>query len=96
MSAVIWTPTAVQDLQRHRQFLAVFSIDAANRTIQSIVKQGESLIQNPRRGPVIEESSGLRKLPLRIGKNGFVLHYAIILDEVVILRVYNGRENRPR
>jgi plasmid stabilization system protein ParE len=96
MSSVVWTPTAVQDLQRHREFLAVLSPDVANRTIQSIVKQGESLIQNPRRGPVIEESSGLRKLPLRISKNGFVLHYAIILDEVVILRVYNGRENRPR
>lgn len=96
MSLVVWTPTAVQDLQRHREFLAVLSLDVANRTIQLIVKQGESLIQNPRRGPVIEESSGLRKLPLRIGKNGFVLHYAILLDEVIILRVYNGRENRPR
>jgi plasmid stabilization system protein ParE len=68
MPSVVWTPTAVQDLQRHREFLAVLSPDVANRTIQSIVKQGESLIQNPRRGPVIEESSGLRKLPLRIGK----------------------------
>jgi plasmid stabilization system protein ParE len=95
MSTVVWTPTAAQDLQRHREYLATLSIDIANRAIQSIIKQGESLTQNPRRGPVIEETSGLRKLPLRIGKNGFVLHYAIILDEVVILRVYNGRENRP-
>lgn len=95
MSSIVWTPTAVQDLQRHRDYLATVSPEAANRAIQAIVKTGESLAQTPKRGRVVNAENGLRKLPVSFGKAGFVVHYILILDEVVILRVYHGREQRP-
>lgn len=96
MSPIVWTPAATRDLQRQHQFLTSLDPEVANRAIQAIVKVGGSLSQNPKRGRVIDEGNGLRKLPVRFGKSGFVLHYAIIFDEVVILRVFHGRENRPR
>ncbi|MEH1872576.1 type II toxin-antitoxin system RelE/ParE family toxin [Nostoc sp.] len=56
----------------------------------------ESLQQNPRRGVIVDEIAGLRKLVVSFGKYGFIIHYIILEDEVVILRLYHGRENRPR
>ncbi len=96
MSPVVWTPAATRDLQRQHQFLSTLDTEVANRAIQAIVKAGGSLSQNPKRGRILDEANGLRKLPVRFGKVGFVLHYAVIFEEVVILRVFHGRENRPR
>ncbi|MBW4686820.1 MAG: type II toxin-antitoxin system RelE/ParE family toxin [Komarekiella atlantica HA4396-MV6] len=63
--------------------------DAAARAIQAIVSSGESLQQNPRRGAIVDEIAGLRKLLVSFGKYGFIIHY-------VILRIYHGRENQLR
>lgn len=95
MSPVVWTPAATRDLQRQHQFLAALDEEVAKRAIQAIVKAGGSLAQNPKRGRTIDEANGLRKLPVRFGRSGFVIHYAVIFEEVVILRVFHGRENRP-
>ncbi|MCC5617950.1 type II toxin-antitoxin system RelE/ParE family toxin [Nostoc sp. CHAB 5836] len=70
--------------------------DAAARAVQAIVSSGESLEQNPRRGAIVDEIVGLRKLLVSFGKYGFIIHYVILEDDVVILRIYHGRENRPR
>ncbi|ERT04034.1 putative plasmid stabilization system [Lyngbya aestuarii BL J] len=37
----------------------------------------------------------MRKLFVSFGKYGYVIHYALLEDDVIILRVYHGRENRP-
>jgi plasmid stabilization system protein ParE len=95
MSTVVWTPAAKADLDRHYQFLAGYSSEIAAKAIQHIVKSGESLQQFPKRGTAVGEAIGLRKLIISFGKSRFVLQYTILDDEVVILRVYQGRENRP-
>ena len=69
--------------------------DAATRAVQAIVSSGESLQQNPGRGAIVEEVVGLRKIIVPFGKYGYIIHYAILEDDVIILRVYHGRENRP-
>jgi plasmid stabilization system protein ParE len=69
--------------------------EAAASAIQAIVAAGESLAQNPQRSAIVEQAAGLRKLLIRFGKAGFVLHYVILEQEVVILRIYHGREQRP-
>jgi plasmid stabilization system protein ParE len=95
MAAIVWTESAQVDLERHYDFLAATAPEAAANAIQVIVSAGASLAQNPKRGAVVEQVSGLRKLPVRFGKVGFVLHYVILEQEVVILRIYHGREQRP-
>lgn len=54
------------------------------------------LQQNPRRGTIVDEIAGLRKLVVSFGKYGFIIHYVILEDDIVILRIYHGRENRSR
>jgi plasmid stabilization system protein ParE len=95
MATIVWTASAQADLERHHDFLAASSPAVAAKAIQAIVAAGASLAQNPQRGAVIEQAAGLRKLPVRFGKAGFVLHYIMLEQEVVILRIYHGREQRP-
>jgi plasmid stabilization system protein ParE len=93
MTQVSWTEAAFTDIQRHYEALALINADAL-RAIQVIRKAGDSLEAFPRRGAIVHEAAGLRKLQVTFGKVGFAIHYAMIEDEVVILRVYHGRESR--
>lgn len=96
MSQIVWTQTAIDDLNRHYDFIKLNNADAAAGAVQAIVSSGESLQENPRRGSIVDEIAGLRKLVVFFGKYGFIIHYVILEDDVVILRIYHGRENRPR
>jgi addiction module RelE/StbE family toxin len=96
MSQIVWTETAINDLNRHYDFIKLNDADRAARVVQKIVSYGESLEQNPRRGAILDEIAGLRKLLVPFGKYGYIIHYFILENEVIILRVYHGRENRPR
>ncbi|WP_071191457.1 type II toxin-antitoxin system RelE/ParE family toxin [Trichormus sp. NMC-1] len=95
MSEIVWTETAINDLNRHYDFISLNNAVAAGRAVQAIVSSGESLQQNPRRGAIVDEIAGLRKLLVSFGKYGFIIHYVILEDDVIILRIYHGRENRP-
>ncbi|MEA5516431.1 type II toxin-antitoxin system RelE/ParE family toxin [Nodularia sp. UHCC 0506] len=95
MSEIVWTETAIRDLNRHYDFIALSNADAAARAIQAIVTSGGSLQQNPCRGAIVDEIAGLRKLLVAFGKYGFIIHYVILENDVIILRIYHGRENRP-
>jgi plasmid stabilization system protein ParE len=94
MTPIIWTKAATTDLERHYSFLEPIDPDIAKKAVQAIVKAGESLSQNPQRGALVLQSKGLRKLMVAFGKYGFVIHYIFIETEVLILRIYHGRENR--
>ena len=96
MSYIVWTETAIDDLNRHYSFIKHNNPDAAGLAVQAIVSSGESLQHNPRRGAIVDEVAGLRKLLVFFGKHGYIIHYVILEDDVIILRVYHGRENRPR
>ncbi len=95
MTQVIWTEAALADAQRQYKILASIDGNVALRAAQAILKAGNSLETSPRRGAIVQEATGLRKLQVSFGKVGFTMHYAVIEDEVIILRVYHGRENRP-
>lgn len=95
MPSVIWSRSALADLSRQHQFLKANNPDAAAQALQAIVKAGKSLAQTPQRGTPVADTPGLRKLQVKFGKLGYVIHYAFVEDEVLILRVYHGRQSRP-
>ncbi len=95
MPAVVWSLRASQDIEKHHNYLALRNEDAASKAAQAILQAASSLVQNPYKGVIIEKQAGLRKLPVFFGKYGYVIHYAIIADEIVILRVYHGSQDRP-
>jgi plasmid stabilization system protein ParE len=42
MSEIVWTETAMNDLERHYNFLAINNADAAQSAVQKIVSSGET------------------------------------------------------
>ena len=94
MPQVTWTKVALADIQRHYETLELINTNVGIRAVQAIRQAGDSLETFPQRGAIIHDATGLRKLQVTFGKVGFTMHYAVIEDEVVILRVYHGRENR--
>jgi plasmid stabilization system protein ParE len=99
MSQVTWTKTALEGADNLIEPLMEVNPEAAVRASQSIRQAGDSLRQNPKRGTMVQGAPGVRKLRVPFGQYGFVIHYAILYaileDEVVILRVYHARQNRP-
>ena len=95
MFKVIWSRSASSDLERHYKFLKTRNPDTAVRAIRTIVATGDSLTTNPYRGTVIKTEPFLRKLKVFFGKYGYVIHYTVIKEEVIVLHIYHGRENRP-
>lgn len=95
MTTVTWSRPALADLERQHQFLATINPEAAVKAVQSIVRSAGSLAENPKRGTPIADTPGLRKLLVSFGKYGYILHYVLLDEEVLILRVYHGRQNRP-
>ena len=75
--------------------LAVVNLGAAERAAKAIRRTGDSLELNPKRGMIVQDASGIRRLLVPFGKYRFVIHYTILETEVVILRVYYGRQHRP-
>lgn len=62
MSQVSWTSAALADVQRHFETLESVNLEAAFKAAQAIRKAGDSLERNPKRGAIVHEASGLRKL----------------------------------
>ena len=85
MSQIVWTQTAINDLNRHYDFIALNDVNAAARAVQTIVSSSDTLQQNPHRGAIVDEVAGLRKLLVSFGKYGYIIHYAILEDDVIIL-----------
>jgi plasmid stabilization system protein ParE len=56
MSTIIWTKAATADLERHYDFWESIDSDLAKKVVQEIIKKGESLKDNPRRGTIIQQA----------------------------------------
>jgi plasmid stabilization system protein ParE len=95
MAIATWSPPALADLDRQYQFLAEVNPNLAAQAVQEIVRCGKSLEKNPSRGTPIFETPGLRKLLIPFSKYGYIIHYVLLDEEALILRIYHGRQNRP-
>lgn len=94
MPTVIWSRAALADLDRQYQFLKARNPEAATRALQALIEAGKSLEQTPQRGTPIAFAPGLRKLLVRFGKSSYIFHYSVVEDEILILKVYHGRQDR--
>jgi plasmid stabilization system protein ParE len=95
MSQLIWSPEALLDLAAHFEFLKLKNPEAASKAAEAIRDAGFSLSQNPKRGILLADGSLRRKLIVPFGKYGYVIHYYIENDYILIVRIYHGRQNRP-
>jgi toxin ParE1/3/4 len=81
---------ALADLEHIRTFIAQDNPAAANRIAAAIVAAADRLSVNPRLGR-LGAVAGTFELIVR----PYVLVYEIQRDEIMVLRVWHGRQHRP-
>ena len=85
-----FSASAVRDLKRLREFIAVHNPQAASRISLRIRTAVGKLALFPEMGRPVEELEGVREL---IAGN-YVVRYSCSDDVVFILRIWHGKEYR--
>jgi len=93
MSRLIWSPSALLDVQRLYRFLAPKNLDAAKRAIQAIRQGVKVLEQQPGVGrPVDDMDDEFRDWIIDFGDSGYVARYRVDPHSVTILAVRHQKE----
>ncbi|GAA5787275.1 type II toxin-antitoxin system RelE/ParE family toxin [Chitiniphilus shinanonensis] len=93
MPQVRFSPPAIRDLERLREFLRPKSSIAAKRAGEVIVKAVQVLGLQPKLGRPIEDMPDeFREWIIDFGDSGYVARYRIDTDAVTILAVRHQKE----
>lgn len=93
MSRLIWSPSALRDVQRLHHFLAEKNTDAAKRAVK-VIRDGMKIIAyQPGVGrPADDMEPEYREWPINFGDNGYVVLYRYDGQTAIILAVRHQRE----
>jgi plasmid stabilization system protein ParE len=93
MPRLIWSPAALQDMQRLHRFLAEQNGEAAKRAVKAIRAGVTILSQQPGVGrPVEEMASEFREWLIPFGEGGYAALYRYDGETAVILAVRHQKE----
>lgn len=93
MPQVKFTPAALDDLKRLREFLRLKNPMAAKRAAVAIIKTIQLLAQHPQIGrPAEEMDIEYRELLIDFGDSGYVALYRLDEDIAVILAIRHQKE----
>jgi plasmid stabilization system protein ParE len=87
-----WLDSAIDDLQRLRDFIFPHNKDAAQRAFRLIKSAVTPLLSNPRIGKPVEDLQGFHDLVIPFGASGYVIRYRIQRDTVFIIAVKHCKE----
>ena len=92
---ILFSPDAVEDVERLRSFLDQRNPDAARRALASIWAAIDRLPEFPELG-MSTEDVGIRQIVVRFGASGYIVRYAVLPEEenILITRIWHGREAR--
>ena len=93
MSRLIWSPSALLDVQRLYRFLAPKNLDAAKRAVTAIRQGVKVLEQQPAVGrPADDMDDEFRDWIIDFGDSGYVARYRVDPQFVTILAVRHQKE----
>ena len=93
MKKLRWSPEAVQDLARLREFLGTKNAAAAARAAGRIMQAATLLRDQPELGRGFEDEEW-REMVAPAGRGAYLLRYRVEEDAIVIVRVWHAREER--
>jgi toxin ParE1/3/4 len=90
-----FSPDALLDIERVREFLDVNNPDAARRAMRAIFAALEQAQNFPDIGRKTEDAE-IRQLVIRFGRAGYIVRYSRLSGDgdLLVLRVWHGREIR--
>ena len=93
MPRLIWSPSALLDVQRLYRFLAEKNIDAAKRSVKAIREGVKVVAQQPGMGrPVQDMEPQYREWLIDFGDSGYIALYRYDGQTAVIVAVRHQRE----
>jgi plasmid stabilization system protein ParE len=93
MPQVKYTPLAIRDLERLRDFLSTKSPSAARRAAEKIIKSIQILKVQPQIGrPVPEMPEEYRDWVIDFGDSGYVARYHFNGGDVTVLAIRHQKE----
>ena len=93
MPRLIWSASALRDVQRLYRFLAAKNTDAAQRAINTIRKSVKTIARQPGIGrPAEDMEPDYREWPIEFGDSEYVVLYRYHKQTAVILAVRHQRE----
>ena len=90
MAQVIWTASALNDLDSIASYIGSRNPDAGARLVERVFAHTHQLARHPQSGPVIPEMRRITRLYRQIVEPPCRVFYRIENDSVVILRVIRG------
>lgn len=91
---VVLSRRAEADLDRLEAFIAAESAGRAERAISRLRQGTNRFARFPGLG--VSLGKGVRQLYVSHGKSGYVVRYRVLTKAVLILRIWHGKEDRPR
>jgi plasmid stabilization system protein ParE len=96
MPSLIFSHTALRDLERLRAFLRAKNLQAARRAVDKIMHGLQALGQHSELGHQVENRpEDYRELVIPFGKDGYIAAYRYSGDSLVVLGVRHQRELQP-
>ncbi len=93
MPQVKYTPSAIRDLERLRQFLRTKSPSSARRAAEKIIKAIHILKVQPQIGrPIPEMPEEYRDWAIDFGDSGYVARYYFDGNDVTVLAIRHQKE----
>jgi toxin ParE1/3/4 len=87
------SPTAVLDVERLRTFLDQNNPDVTRRALARIWTAIERLQEFPALG-IPTKDADVRQIVIRFGASGYIVRYVAEANDIVITRIWHGREAR--
>jgi plasmid stabilization system protein ParE len=95
MSQISWLEQAINDIQRHIEILNAQCSGRGDDFAEAVANAGHSLTTFPKRYPLVQPNSVIRKMPVPFGKYGYCLFYIVSDDNVLIVQILHAREPSP-
>lgn len=93
MSRLIWSPTALRDVQRLYRFLAGKNADAAKRAVKEIRNGVKTLALQPKIGrPMQDMEPHYREWVIPFGDSGYIVMYRHDRNVTLLLAVRHQKE----
>ncbi len=92
---ILFSPDAVEDVERLRSFLDQGNPDAARRALVAIWAAIDRLQEFPDLGMPTGDAD-IRQIVVRFGAGGYIVRYAALPEDgnILITRIWHGRETR--
>lgn len=93
MPRLIWSPSALTDVQRLYRFLVIKDQEAARRAIKTLRAGVTILAHQPEAGRPVEDMDPVfREWPIDFGNSGYVALYRFDGETAIILAVRHQKE----